>query len=175
MEKAKQLLESISLLFILPRASRIPYRGAPLLDMIYKLCTCCGRKIPEGNICPCQKKRKAAGDRQYDRNQRDLKAKEFYRSSRWLAVRQRVLNMDRVDVYMYMTQGKVIPADTVHHITPLRDDWSRGLDVSNLMSLHHNTHSMIEREYASRGARSMANTLYILLAEFRERVKAGEV
>ena len=83
--------------------------------------------------------------------------------------------MDKVDVYLYMTQGKIVPADTVHHITPLRDDWNRRLDVNNLMSLHHETHSTIERDYASRGARSMAHTLYILLSEFREKVKAGEV
>ena len=90
-------------------------------------------------------------------------------------MRQRVLNMDKIDVYLYMTQGKVVPADTVHHITPLRDDWSKRLDISNLMSLHHDTHSMVEREYAARGEKSMVYTLYILLKEFREKVKAGEV
>lgn len=143
--------------------------------MIYKICTSCGRKIPEGSACPCRKIRKAEGNRLYDKHQRDRRSTTFYNSAEWERTRQHVLNMDKYDVYLYMTQGKVVPADTVHHITPLRDDWSKRLDVSNLMSLHHDTHSTIEREYAARGAKSMAYTLYILLKKFREKVKAGEI
>ena len=144
-------------------------------DMIYKLCTSCGKKIQEGTTCPCRKTRAAERHRLYDKYQRDRRSTDFYHSPEWERTRQRVLNMDKVDVYLYMTQGKVVPADTVHHIVPLRDDWSKRLDISNLMSLHHDTHSTLEREYAARGAKSMAYTLYNLLRDFRERVKAGEV
>ena len=146
-----------------------------MTTMIYKLCTSCGRKVPEGTVCPCRKIRRAESNRLYDKRQRDRRSTAFYNSAEWERVRQRVLNMDKIDVYLYMTQGKVVPADTVHHIVPLKSDWNRRLDISNLMSLHHDTHSMVEREYAARGEKSMVYTLYTLLREFREKVKAGEV
>ena len=99
----------------------------------------------------------------------------FYNSAEWSRVRQRVLDLDKIDVYLYMTQGRVVPADTVHHIVPLKSDWNKRLDINNLMSLHHDTHSTLEREYASRGEKSMVYTLYIFLRKFREMVKTGEV
>ena len=134
--------------------------------MIYKICSSCGRKIQEGTECPCRKLRKAAGDRQYDRYQRDAKAAAFYRSAAWLQTRARILNRDQIDVYMYMTQGLVVPADTVHHIVPLRDDWTKRLDPLNLMSLNHETHSMIERSYIKSGGKKMARTLKGMLQKF---------
>lgn len=143
--------------------------------MIYKLCTSCGRKIPEGTTCPCQKIRRSESNRLYDKHQRDRRSTAFYNSAEWGRVRQRVLDMDKIDVYLYMTQGRVVPADTVHHIIPLKSDWDKRLDINNLMSLHHDTHSILEREYASRGEKSMVYTLYIFLRKFREMVKAAEV
>jgi len=143
--------------------------------MIYKLCTSCGRKIPEGTTCPCQKIRRSESNRLYDKHQRDRRSTAFYNSAEWGRVRQRVLDLDKIDVYLYMTQGRVAPADTVHHIIPLKEDWNKRLDINNLMSLHHDTHSTLEREYATAGAKTMAYTLYILLRRFREKVRAGEV
>ena len=142
--------------------------------MIYKLCTSCGRKIPEGTICPCRKARKAAGDKQYDKHQRDKKATAFYRSPDWIRTRARILARSPIDVYMYMTKGKVIPADTVHHIIPLRSDWSKRLEVSNLMSLHHDTHSMLESEYKRRGEKTMVCLLQRILHEYRDKDDAEE-
>ena len=76
---------------------------------------------------------------------------------------------------MYVTQGKVIPADTVHHIIPLREDWNRRLDSGNLMSLHHDTHSMIEREYSALGTKVMAPRLKKILADYRAEHSTGEI
>ena len=144
--------------------------------MIYKLCTSCGRKIPEGTTCPCQKIRRSESNRLYDKHQRDRRSTAFYNSAEWGRVRQRVLDLDKIDVYLYMTQGRVVPADTVHHIIPLKEDWGKRLDINNLMSLHHDTHSALEREYdAARGEKTIIYTLYIFLRKFREMVKAGEV
>lgn len=126
-------------------------------------------------MCPCQKARRSESNRLYDKHQRDRRSTTFYNSAEWERVRRRVLDLDKIDVYLYMTQGRVVPADTVHHIVPLKSDWNKRLDISNLMSLHHDTHSTLEREYARHGEKSMAYTLYIFLREFREKVKAGEV
>ena len=80
-----------------------------------------------------------------------------------------ILRKDPIDVYMYMTKGKIVPADTVHHIIPLRSDWSKRLEASNLMSLHHDTHSMLEREYARRGEKVMYIYLQKILSQYRKQ------
>lgn len=80
-----------------------------------------------------------------------------------------ILRRNPIDIYMYMTKGKVIPADTVHHIIPLRSDWSKRLAISNLMSLHHDTHSMLEREYVRRGEKVMSIYLQKILSQYREQ------
>ena len=88
--------------------------------------------MPEGKTCICIKQR----HKEYDRYSRDKKSDSFYHSKEWKEARDKALEADeRLDVYAYMTSGQIIAADTVHHIVPLRDDWSKRCDVSNLMSL----------------------------------------
>lgn len=143
--------------------------------MIYKMCSRCGKRIPEGQMCPCQKIRKVQSDKHYDKYQRDKKSTDFYRSPIWQLTRQRVLSMDQnIDVYQYMTTGRIMIADTVHHIVPLKSDWNRRLDVSNLMSLHHDTHSAIEREYDRVGEKIMVYTLSEMLAKYRSQMQTPD-
>lgn len=138
--------------------------------MIYKRCGRCGKRIPSGSKCECLKER----HKEYDMYSRDQRSKKFYNSSEWKQVRDMVLTFDEMDVYMFMTQRKIIMADTVHHITPLKDDWSRRLDIENLMSLNHDTHSMIERKYKENKAQIM-DELYKILCEFREEQRVGGI
>jgi len=143
--------------------------------MIYKICSRCGKRIPEGMTCPCQQRRKAESDKHYDRYQRDKKSTDFYRSPVWQLTRQRVLNMDKgIDVYQYVVNGRVMAADTVHHIVPLKSDWNKRLDINNLMSLHHDTHSAIEREYDRVGEKVMVYSLLEILGKYRADLPAGE-
>ena len=143
--------------------------------MIYKICSRCGKRIPEGQVCPCQKIRKAQSDKHYDKYQRDKKSTDFYRSPIWQLTRQRVLSMDQnIDVYQYMTTGRIMIADTVHHIVPLKSDWNRRLDARNLMSLHHETHSAIEREYDRVGEKAMVYTLSEMLAKYRSQMQTPD-
>lgn len=69
-----------------------------------------------------------------------------------------------IDVYMYMTEGVVLLADTVHHIVPLRDDWNKRSDIANLMSLNHDTHSMIEQMYKKDIVRTQSLLMEMLQA-----------
>lgn len=111
---------------------------------IYKRCSRCGKRMLLGLSCDCIKTR----HREYDCFTRDQKAKAFYASSDWERIRSTVLELDEwIDVYVYMTKGEIVAADTVHHIVPLRDDWSKRCSVDNLMSLRHDTHSLIEKLY----------------------------
>lgn len=111
---------------------------------IYKRCSRCGKRIEAGTTCPCVKAR----HKEYDRYSRDSRSKQYYHSKEWDRVREDVLTLDGgIDVYLYMTQGTVVKADTVHHIVPLREDWNKRNERENLISLHHDTHSMIEQMY----------------------------
>ena len=130
---------------------------------IYKRCGRCGSRLPSGSKCPCMKQRY----KEYDRFSRDRKSYDFYHSKEWTDLQHHILEMDGfIDVYLYMTTGELVIADTVHHITPLKDDWNRRLDEANLISLHHDTHSMIEQKYKN-DKRAMQDLLTRLLYEYR--------
>ena len=134
---------------------------------IYKRCSRCGKRLPAGTTCECLKKR----HKEYDRYTRDRKVSSFYHSAEWERVRSAVLDMDDgIDVYLFVTTGEIVMADTVHHIVPLRDDWEKRVDIANLMSLHHDTHSMIEQRYRERKEEMMVE-LKQMLAEYRARVR----
>lgn len=137
---------------------------------IYKRCSRCGRRIPEGQGCPCRTMR----HREYDRFSRDRKSKQFYASKEWLDAKGAVLARDGVDVYMFMTSGKIIAPDTVHHIIPLRDDWSKRISNDNLISLSSETHSRIEQEYR-KDKPSIIKKLSRMLQEFSKTVDRGDV
>lgn len=111
---------------------------------LFKRCSRCGRRLPAGSTCPCAKRR----HQEYDRYSRDRRSKEFYNGQEWISARAAALDVDGgIDVYLYMTQGMVVAADSVHHIVALKDDWSLRAELSNLISLHHDTHSQIEAMY----------------------------
>ena len=115
---------------------------------IYKRCSRCGKRIPSGSKCSCRKER----HREYDRYSRDKKSKEFYDSGEWMRARQQALDLDDgIDVYLYMTSGEIKAADTVHH-----------------MSLHHDTHSMIERDY-KKNKSEMVEKLGKILRDYRKQ------
>lgn len=136
---------------------------------IYKRCSRCGKRLSAGQQCPCLKKRHW----EYDKYSRDKKTKDFYGNAEWEKARIAALEADGgIDVYVYMTTGEILLADTVHHIVPLKDDWSRRTDVRNLISLHHDTHSMIEQMYRKDKA-GMIRTMKEILRKFRE-AKAEE-
>lgn len=138
---------------------------------IYKRCSRCGKRMQSGTECRCNKLR----HHDYDKYGRDRKSKKYYDSREWQQIRETVLEMDqRYDVYQYMTKGIVMIADTVHHIIPLKDDWNKRNDIDNLMSLNHDTHSMIEAMYR-KNKDEMQETLKEMLTRYRELVQQGGV
>lgn len=137
---------------------------------IFKRCSRCGGRVPTGQECPCRSIR----HKEYDIYSRDKHSKKFYNSSEWIRTKGKVLDLDGMDVYVYMTEGRIISADTVHHIVPLRDDWSKRTEMGNLMSLNAATHSYIEQEYRA-DKEQMIRKLTQMLAEFRALITQGGV
>lgn len=88
--------------------------------------------------------------KEYKKNRTDLKEQKFYCSKDWLDKRDKTrkfyYGMDIVEYYM---TGNVVIGDTVHHIIELKDDWTKRLDLSNLIYLtesnHQRVHGIMEK------------------------------
>ena len=79
--------------------------------------------------------------------------------------------------YAYHILHEIRRADTVHHITPLREDWTRRLDITNLIPLASSTHNAIHTLY-DQDAATKATTQALLrqiLAEHPQRVGVSKL
>ena len=137
----------------------------------------CNRLVPQGaKYCAAHRADKTAENRQrhkeYDAHCRNQKAKEFYNSAAWKTVRARALARDAsIDIYLYITENRIVPADTVHHIVELMEDYSGRCDMDNLISISEATHSMISKAYRdSTRKAAMQQTLRECIREYQRRL-----
>lgn len=72
----------------------------------------------------------------------------FYHSPEWQAVRRQVLDRDHYLCQVCKRAGRVTPATTVHHITPVRVDYSKRLDPANLETICKACHNAEHNERA---------------------------
>ena len=141
---------------------------------IYKKCPRCGKRLLVGNKCDCfsgKFSRRTYEDRhkEYDTTSRDKVSRAFYHSTEWLETRADVLALDDyTDLYALATTGTLLAADTVHHIIPLREDYSRRCDRSNLISLSAQSHSTIEQMYKDSAAKTKLQAeLFAIVERYR--------
>ena len=114
---------------------------------------------------------KAQRDKEYDARYRDRKAKAFYNSKAWQMARQRALTLDdHIDVYLYMTEKRIVKASKVHHIIEYREEPSKGLDINNLISVSEETHEKtIKQMYANEETKKqMQEQLRKAIRQYRE-------
>lgn len=90
------------------------------------------------------------GQQQYDKSKRNKKARAFYKSAAWQKCRQVVLERDNFLCQKCLKRKQITPADMVHHIVELLDDWNKALDLNNLESLCNSCHN---KEHPERGKR----------------------
>lgn len=125
--------------------------------MLQRICNYCGKRLVPGQQCDCKtvqarlaERNKEAQER-YDRTRRDKEAAAFYASEEWKAVRQAVwARAYGLDEYLYKTTGRVVKADTVHHIVELKDDRTLAYDTNNLICVSRQTHKLIHTNYRNR-------------------------
>lgn len=113
---------------------------------------------------------------EYDRSRRDRKAKAFYNSAEWQMARAAALARDTgIDVYIYLTEHRIVPANMVHHIVELREDYSRRSELSNLISVSRETHEGVIREaYKKPGTkRKMQQELRKAVENYQKVVAGG--
>lgn len=79
----------------------------------------------------------------------------FYKSKDWLHVRKVVLKRDGYECRECKRYGKVVEANTVHHVIPLAEMYDLKLDRRNLISLcdehHENMHNRFTNELSKLG------------------------
>lgn len=139
--------------------------------------TGCNWLVPQGvKYCAAHGVDKTADNRQrhkeYDTHCRNQTAKVFYNSAEWKAARARAMARDAgIDIYLYITDGRIVPADTVHHIVELMEDYSKRLDIDNLISISEATHSMISKAYKNSTRKAaMQQTLRECIREYKKRL-----
>lgn len=107
----------------------------------------CPELVREGRYCakhqPQEVEQRADAARQYDTARRDRQSAEFYHSKAWRAARQQVLMRDHGLCQDCLADGRLRPADTVHHIIGLKEDWTKRLQLDNLSSLCAPCHNRI--------------------------------
>lgn len=135
--------------------------------MMYVRCSRCGKRRPSGTKCDCIKRAR----KEYDSKYRNKESTQFYHSSDWLTVRNRVMNIyDSIDVFLFVTEHKIVIADVVHHIEELKENRSKALDVDNLIPLSSSTHNHIHTLYNrdEKTKKEMQERLRRMLHEFKD-------
>ena len=132
---------------------------------IYKRCSRCGKRIPTGTNCACQKRRYTE-----DKHTKDDKYKLFYKSKLWIKARANAIDFyDGVDIYSLYILNCLEYGHTVHHIIPLKECWQRRADLTNLIYLTESNHQTIHNIMAQ--GEKQKQEMFFLLFSLIERYK----
>ena len=95
---------------------------------------------------------KAAADKHYDATQRDKRLAEFYASAAWRRAREAARMRDHNLCQDCLQRGRVVFADAVHHIVPVRTAWELRLRLDNLVCLCASCHTARHNETPAKQA-----------------------
>lgn len=108
--------------------------------MLMKICPKCGKLIPYPNTycndCRRDIPTRKESSKHYDKHRRNKTNDVFYHSQEWRALSAYVMSKYN---YQCVECGKV--ATEVHHIVELNEDWSKRLDIDNLIPLCTSCHN----------------------------------
>ncbi len=117
---------------------------------------------------------KQENDRKYDahvrRNSDNIKYDQFYHSKEFdMAKKRALVKCQGIDLYDYYMKREITPAKICHHIIPLKEDWDKRCDLTNLFYLSDANHNYIESIYDKGGPekRAMQNLLRKLYSKFQ--------
>lgn len=129
--------------------------------MALKSCAYCGRIHPRGYICDRRPKRK---------KYKDTDESKFRSTSAWTKKSISIRERDKyVCIYCLEIEHKITTSEIeVHHIIPVKDDYEKRLDDSNLISLCREHHEAAEEGKIKR-------ELLLKLAEEQEKKIANDI
>ena len=123
--------------------------------MLKKICRC-GKVIPYSmkrcHECEAKAEKERKENIRYYKQttyDRDSKYNKFYKSKEWIKGRQLAIVRDHALCRDCLDKDVITPYNTVHHIVPIKEDWSKGLDIDNLICLcescHQKRHKSMKR------------------------------
>lgn len=111
--------------------------------MLTRKCTICGRIIPQGSICPCQRDRTREYNQRYTADGR----REIYDTKRWRTltkvIAQHANGLDEVE----RSRGNIVFGRISHHIIPVSERPDLAFSQDNIIFVSDRTHSEIHRQY----------------------------
>ena len=114
--------------------------------MLKKICRC-GKVIPYNlkvcDECKCRIELERKQNIKYYKKatyERDSKYNNFYKSKEWNSVRQLAIIRDHALCKDCLDKNTITSYNTVHHIIPIKEEWSKRLDIDNLICLCESCH-----------------------------------
>lgn len=100
----------------------------------------CGNLTRTG-YCEAHTQAKAENNRYYDKHQRNSRSTQFYHSAAWKRARDLIRIRDNGLCVQCMSEHRITVGTIVDHIIPIKQDWNKRLDESNLQLLCHACHN----------------------------------
>ncbi len=114
----------------------------------YRRCGKCGKKIPQGTKCECLKESIKEYNNRIRYNKDNIKYSKFYSSTSWRKLSKYIrIKYNDLCLMCLIKDNAISPADVVHHITEIREDYSKRLEENNLITLCHSCHNNLHANY----------------------------
>lgn len=104
---------------------------------------------------------KKAINTRYNQTRTDDKEQAFYKTTGWKQARKAALGRDNYLCQDCMKLGYVVPAQTVHHIIPIKVMWQLRLIIDNMICLCESCHQQRHRKLNEMKTKKMLQTCNI--------------
>lgn len=134
-----------------------------------KFCSKCGIRLinKSEKYCDICKAKEVNRHKEYNKYRTDFKEQKFYKSKTWITKRNIIKNKDNGLCLKCLSNKKIVPMDSVHHIEELKDNWDKRLDENNLISLCEQCHQITHLEYKTENKLQVQDLLRSFIKKFR--------
>ncbi|PEN96603.1 HNH endonuclease [Bacillus cereus] len=102
--------------------------------------------LTRGKYCSKHQDKVQDSARHYDKYIRNKSSRSFYNSRLWKDMRELMYRRDHGLCVQCRSKGIIKIGDVVDHIIPIRVDWSKRLESTNLQTLCHACHNKKTKE-----------------------------
>lgn len=155
-----------------------------MIAMLKKLCPRCRKLIPiSRRYCDeCQsavdKQRQQSSKyrhKRYNDQRADKQEQRFYKSRDWETLRLYLASKYHgLCILSYVIDHKIVPYYTMHHIIPVKDDWSKRFSIGNIIPVSESWHQRVEKAYREGKKAETQKILIDALAAFEKTQGVGQ-
>ncbi|AIE36209.1 HNH endonuclease [Bacillus thuringiensis] len=96
--------------------------------------------------CAKQIEKEKESVKYYEKHNRNKSSRSFYNSKQWRETRGLICRRDHGLCVQGRSKDIIKIGDVVDHMIPIRVDWSKRLEPTNLQTLYHACHNTITKE-----------------------------